>query len=201
MCIISLSQPKCCAQRQVCGGPFHHSFIYSAKRKHYIRWVNNHFIDSSTPYTENTSLTYCSQCVKPNVKHWWLRRACATYHQPKCKEILLCEGGDWLSGSAVWLHSDGHCSPVPGTCIEKKSHKGHIENEVQKLLTWPPSAERWSIYDFILLPLSTAKHYIIKQTQEESKKWNRERKSVRDLRTQSGGFLGFIFASYPQASS
>lgn len=138
MCIISLSQPKCCAQRQVCRRLFDHSFINSVKEKHQtrnldkqpfqrtfhlLRWV--HFI-----------LTYCSLCVKSNGRHWWLRRACATCHQPKCKETLLCVDGDRLSGSEVWFHSDDHCFPIPGTCKEK-SPRGQIENTVQNRKKWP----------------------------------------------------------------
>jgi hypothetical protein len=131
MCIISLSQPKCCAQRQVCGGLFHHSFINSTKKKHQRRNVSRQsLLEFSIFGNEKMALTYCSQCIKSNGRHWWLRRACATCHQPKCKETLLCEDGDCLSGNVVWLHSDGHCFLVPGTCTES-NHVEHIKNKIQ----------------------------------------------------------------------
>lgn len=134
MCVISLSQPKCGAQRKVCGRHFHNSFIDSGRQNIRERpWVHRDLLESSNSWNENDSLTYCSRRVKLNGRHWWLRRACATWHQPKCKGTLPCEDGECRSGNAVWSHSDGHCFPVPGTFIEK-SHRGYIKGKVQQWL-------------------------------------------------------------------
>lgn len=116
-------------------------------KKQQISNASSHFLESSISWAENISLTYCSQCVKSNGRHWWLRKACATCHQPKCKETLPCGGGGCQSGSAAWLRSGGHCFLVPGTCTEK-SHMEPIESQVQIQLIWSLPLERWSRYAF-----------------------------------------------------